>query len=59
MLVDVFEKAYHMSQNACIHFKQIAFLVYLAHTLNHKTQSRVNTKVSTKYRETHTKIHLK
>jgi hypothetical protein len=47
-----------MSQSACIHFKQVAFLVYLAHTLNHETQSQVNTKVSTKYLEKHTKIHL-
>jgi hypothetical protein len=48
-----------MSQSACIHFKQITFLVYLAHTLNHETQSRVNAKVSTKYLVRHTNIHLK
>jgi hypothetical protein len=48
-----------MSQSECIHFKQIAFQVYLSHTLNHETQSRVNAKVSTKYLEKHTKIHLK
>jgi hypothetical protein len=48
-----------MSQSASIHSKQISILVCLAYTLNHKTQSLVNTKVSTKHLKKHTKIHLK
>jgi hypothetical protein len=31
----------------------------MAHTLHHETQRQVNVRVSTKYQERHTQIHLK
>jgi hypothetical protein len=44
----------------CMHPRQwIAFQAYLAHTFNLETQRRVKAKVSTKYLERHTKIHMK